>query len=247
MKKYGLIGYPLKHSFSYRYFADKFKNENIIAEYNNYEISNVDLLLKIISDDIEIKGLNVTIPYKEDVLKYLDDLDHTAHSIGAVNVIKVIRNHDRIFLKGYNSDIIGFKNSIEPLLDKNIHKKALILGTGGAAKAVYHGLKQLGIDSRYVSRQHHPDYLKYSDLTQDVIAEHKIIVNATPIGTFPKDEHCPDIPYEYLSSDHLLYDLVYNPPLTKFLSEGQERGAKIKNGYEMLELQALAAWEIWNE
>lgn len=247
MKKYGLIGYPLKHSFSYRYFADKFKSENIIAEYNNYEISNADLLLQIISHDTEIKGLNVTIPYKEDVIQYLDELDHTAHSIGAVNVIKVIRNHDRIFLKGYNSDIIGFKNSIEPLLDKSIHKKALILGTGGAAKAVYHGLKQLNIDSKYVSRQHHNEYLKYTDLNQDVISEYKIIINATPIGTFPKDEHCPDIPYQYLTSDHLLYDLVYNPPLTKFLSEGQKRGAKIKNGYEMLELQALAAWEIWNE
>lgn len=247
MKKYGLIGYPLKHSFSYRYFADKFKTENIVAEYNNYEISNVDLLLKIITDDIEIKGLNVTIPYKEDVLKYLDELDHTAHSIGAVNVIKVIRNHDKIYLKGYNSDIIGFRNSIEPLIDKDIHKKALILGTGGAAKAVYHGLKQLGIDSRYVSRQHHHEYIKYADLNSEIFEEYKVIINATPIGTFPKEEHCPDIPYQYLTEDHLLYDLVYNPPLTKFLSEGQKRGAKIKNGYEMLERQALAAWDIWNE
>lgn len=247
MKKYGLIGYPLKHSFSYRYFADKFSKENIVAEYNNYEISNVDLLPEIIANDTEVEGLNVTIPYKEDVIKYLDELDHTAQAIGAVNVIKVIRNHDRIYLKGYNSDVIGFTNSIKPLLDKNIHQKALILGTGGAAKAVAYGLKQLGIDSKYVSRQDHKEFLKYDDLSEKLISEYKIIINATPIGTFPKDEHSPDIPYQYLTSDHLLYDLVYNPPLTKFLLQGEEKGAKIKNGYEMLELQALAAWDIWND
>lgn len=247
MKKYGLIGFPLKHSFSYRYFGDKFNEENIDSQYNNYEIPNINLLPKILSDDTDIYGLNVTIPYKEDVIPYLDELDHTAHKIGAVNVIKVVRNNNRIYTKGYNSDIIGFTNSIQPLLNKEIHKKALILGTGGAAKAVYHGLTDLEIEPVYVSRQHNKGYLKYSDLDENLINEFKIIVNATPLGTFPNIEHCPPIPYHYLTTEHLLYDLVYNPPLTQFLKEGQSRGSQVKNGYQMLELQALAAWDIWNQ
>lgn len=246
MKKYGLIGYPLKHSFSFRFFADKFRDENIKAVYDNYEISNIDKLTSIIKSDNQLQGLNVTIPYKEQVFEYLDEVDDIAQKIGAVNVIKIKRENNSIRLKGYNSDVIGFQNSILPLLDKRIHKKALILGTGGAAKAVYYGLKELGIDSKYVSRTQKDNSLTYEDLSEEIIDEYKVIVNSSPLGTYPDINECPKIPYNLLTKDHLLYDLVYNPPLTKFLALGKEQGSKIKNGFEMLELQALGAWDIWN-
>lgn len=246
MKKYGLIGYPLKHSFSYRFFGDKFEQENIDAVYDNYEISDIGMLPSIISSESDLCGLNVTIPYKEQVIPFLDELDETAANIGAVNVIKIIRKEDKISLKGYNSDVIGFRNSISPMLNKDIHTKALILGTGGAAKAVYYGLQTLGIESKYVSRNPDENSFSYSDLSKEVLDEYKVIVNASPLGTFPDVDKCPDIPYELLTKEHLLYDLVYNPPITKFLSQGEAKGVKIKNGYEMLELQALAAWDIWN-
>lgn len=247
MKKYGLIGYPLKHSFSYRFFGDKFEVENIDAVYDNYEISDIKMLPSIISSEPDLWGLNVTIPYKEQVIPFLDEMDETAANIGAINVIKIIRKNGNIRLKGYNSDIIGFQNSIAPMLNKDIHKKALILGTGGAAKAVFYGLEALGIESKYVSRTPNSSNLSYSDLSKEVLHEYKVVVNASPLGTFPDVDKCPDIPYELLTEEHLLYDLVYNPPITKFLSLGEARGAKIKNGYEMLELQALGAWDIWSE
>lgn len=245
-KNFGLVGYPLKHSFSAKFFAEKFDKENIDASYNNYEIASIDLFPVIINNNPSLVGLNVTIPYKESVIPFLDQLDSTAEEIGAVNVIKIERNNDRLFLKGYNSDIIGFQNSIKPLIKKQIHQKALILGTGGAAKAVYHGLKQLGIECKFVSRTEKENQFTYSELNKNIIDEYKVIINSSPLGTFPNVDECPDIPYQYLTPEHLLYDLVYNPPITKFLALGNAQGAVTKNGYEMLELQALAAWDIWN-
>lgn len=247
MEKYGLIGYPLKHSFSSKFFTEKFDKEQIDAEYSNYEIADINILPSIISSDSTIKGLNVTIPYKEQVIRFLDELDETAEQIGAVNVIKIIKKEGRTILKGYNSDLIGFQNSIRPMIDPLVHTKALILGTGGASKAVEYGLKRLGLESKYVSRTSSAGVFTYRDLTTEVLSEYKVVVNASPVGTFPDVDACPDIPYEYLTDSHLLYDLVYNPPLTKFLELGQKQGAKIKNGAEMLKLQAIAAWNIWND
>lgn len=246
MDKYGLVGFPLKHSFSGKFFAEKFSRENIDAEYQNFEIDNIDLFPGIVSSIPDLKGLNVTIPYKEKIISFLDELDETAEAIGAVNVIKVIRSGDKILLKGYNSDLIGFQNSIQPLINPDLHRKALILGTGGASKAVNFGLKRLGLETKFVSRRSGIDIFTYEDLTKDVLGEYKVIVNASPVGTFPEVDNCPAIPYEYLTPDHLLYDLVYNPPVTKFLELGNARGAITKNGKEMLELQAIAAWNIWN-
>ncbi|SHE36809.1 shikimate dehydrogenase family protein [Dysgonomonas macrotermitis] len=247
MKTFGLIGFPLKHSFSYRFFGEKFKKEEIDAQYLNFEIANIGMLSDIVNEYSKLQGLNVTIPYKEQVIPLLDEMDTTAAAIGAVNVIKITRREGKVHLKGYNSDLIGFQRSISPLLDPAIHLKALILGTGGGSKAVEYGLKHLGLSTQYVSRTKRDGVLTYDELTKDVMDEYKVIVNASPVGTFPNVDECPNIPYEYIGKDHLLFDLVYNPPLTKFLDLGERRGAKIKNGAEMLELQAMAAWEIWNQ
>ncbi len=246
MQKYGLIGYPLKHSFSISYFNEKFQSEGIDAEYVNFEIPSINDLPGIIKGNPNLQGFNVTIPYKEKVISYLDEIDKTAIPIGAINVVKVIRQKGKVKLIGYNSDVIGFTRSIEPLLESH-HKKALILGTGGAAKAVYHGLKSLGVDSIYVTRQTRPDMLTYEELTPEIIAEHTIIVNCTPVGMYPQVDFCPNIPYEYLTPNHLLYDLLYNPDTTLFMKKGAAKGAVVKNGLEMLLLQAFAAWEIWNK
>lgn len=247
MKTFGLIGYPLKHSFSYRFFGEKFKKENIDAQYLNFEIADIGMLPDIIKEYTKLQGLNVTIPYKEQVIPFLDELDATANAIGAINVIKITRNGDNVYLKGYNSDYIGFRNSISPLINPDIHRKALILGTGGASKAVEYGLKDLGLDTKYVSRSKKDGMLTYDELSEDIMSEYTVIVNASPVGTFPNIDECPDIPYSYIGKNHLLYDLVYNPAVTKFLETGKSQGAKIKNGEEMLELQAIAAWHIWNE
>lgn len=246
MDRYGLVGFPLKHSFSAKFFSEKFSNENIDAEYLNIEIDDINLFPEIISSNPNLKGLNVTIPYKEQVIDFLDELDETAELIGAVNVIKIIRSVGGIRLKGYNSDLIGFENSIKPLINPDIHRKALILGTGGASKAVNFGLKRLGLETKFVSRSERPGMLTYDGLTKDIFNEYRVIVNASPVGTFPDVESFPAIPYEYLTKDHLLYDLVYNPPVTRFLASGARKGAITKNGKEMLELQAVAAWDIWN-
>lgn len=248
MDRYGLIGFPLKHSLSGKYFGEKFKKEGIDALYQNFEIESIKLFPQIITSHRDLKGLNVTIPYKERIIDFLDELDETAEAIGAVNVIKIMREGDKIRLKGYNSDLIGFQNSIQPLIDSDpgFHRKALILGTGGASKAVNFGLKRLGLETKFVSRSPHTDMFTYDDLSREIITEYTVIVNASPVGTFPDVEACPAIPYEYLTKKHLLYDLVYNPPVTKFLRMGEERGAKIKNGKEMWQLQAIAAWNIWN-
>lgn len=245
--KYGLIGYPLGHSFSRGYFNEKFKAEGIDAEYLNFEIPTIDDFIEVVESNPDLKGLNVTIPYKEQVINYLDELAPDARQIGAVNVIQIIRQpKGKVKLVGHNSDVIGFTQSIEPLL-KPHHHKALVLGTGGASKAVFHGLKSLGIEPTYVSRTpKDPSYLTYSQLTPEVMAGHTVIVNTTPLGMYPKADACPDIPYDLLTADHLLYDVVYNPDETLFMKRGQAQGATVKNGLEMLLLQAFAAWEIWN-
>lgn len=245
MQKYGLIGYPLKHSFSIGYFNEKFHSENIDAEYVNFEIPTINDFKKVIEENPDLCGLNVTIPYKEQVIPFLDSLDPDTAKIGAVNVIKIIRQKGKVRLVGYNSDIIGFTQSIQPLL-RPTHKKALILGTGGASKAVFHGLKNLGIESTFVSRTREQNgVLVYEELTPEIMAEHTVIVNCTPVGMYPKVDFCPNIPYECLTPNHLLYDLLYNPNITLFMKKGEERGADTKNGLEMLLLQAFAAWEIW--
>ena len=246
MDKYGLIGYPLGHSFSVTYFNEKFQSENIDAEYVNFEIPRIEDFMEVIDENPDLRGLNVTIPYKEQVIPYLDELDKDTAKIGAVNVIKIIRQGKaKVKLVGYNSDIIGFTQSIEPLLRPH-HKRALVLGTGGAAKAVYHGLENLGIESTYVSRtKRSNDVLTYQELTPEVMAEHTVIVNCTPVGMYPKVDECPEIPYDRLTSDHLLYDLLYNPNETLFMKKGRMHGSTVKNGLEMLLLQAFAAWGIW--
>ncbi len=246
MKTFGLIGFPLTHSFSQRYFSEKFANDNINARYLNFPISSIDDFPELFKHHPYLAGVNVTIPYKQEVIPFLDELDMTAKEIGAVNVIKTLWESKTPRLKGFNSDIIGFKNSLNPLLS-SAHKKALILGTGGASKAVAKGLKQLNIEFKYASRTPaNSDILGYNQITNETLSEYKLIVNTTPLGMFPKTDSCPDIPYSSLSSEHLLFDLVYNPEETLFLKKGNEQGAQIKNGLEMLHLQAEEAWRIWN-
>jgi len=244
MDVYGLIGYPLEHSFSKGFFNEKFASENISAVYVNYEIPSIKDFKKIVSSTPDLKGLNVTIPYKEQVIPYLDELSENARQIGAVNVVKLVRTKKKTRLIGYNSDIIGFKESIQPLLLPH-HHKALILGTGGSAKAIYYGLKQLGIESAFVSRTGTPPVFSYEALDSAVLKEYTVIVNCTPVGMFPKTDKCPDIPYHALTHDHLLYDLLYNPDETLFMKQGRAHGAIVKNGLEMLLLQAFASWRFW--
>ncbi|MDR0863393.1 MAG: shikimate dehydrogenase [Candidatus Symbiothrix sp.] len=245
MEQFGLIGYPLKHSFSKSFFNDKFNAENIDAEYINFEIPSIKEFKSIVKEHPNLKGLNVTIPYKEQVIPYLDQLSENARLIGAVNVVKIDRHKGKVKLTGFNSDIIGFKESIEPLLGEH-HQRALILGTGGSAKAIFYGLKQLGIIATYVSREKSSDtVLTYQELTERVMAAHSIIVNCTPVGMWPNVDECPAIPYEWITGKHLLYDLLYNPNETLFMKKGKEQGAKVKNGLEMLLLQAFASWEFW--
>lgn len=245
MEKYGLVGYPLGHSFSRDFFNEKFRNEHIDAEYFNFEIPSIEDFPSIIAQNPELKGLNVTIPYKEKVISHLDELSEEARAIGAVNVIRVEQRHGTVHLKGFNSDVIGFMRSIEPLMEP-CHRKALVLGTGGASKAVVYGLKKLGVQPTYVSRTPREGMLSYAQLTREVMDEYKVIVNCSPVGMYPHTEECPDIPYEYLGPQHLLYDLIYNPDETMFLRNGRERGATVKNGLEMLILQAYAGWDFWH-
>ena len=247
MEKYGLIGYPLGHSFSKNFFNDKFQAENIEAEYVNFEISSIQELKSVITNNPDLRGLNVTIPYKEQVIPFLDKISDQVKLIGAVNVIAFERLKGKLKLIGYNSDIIGFKNSIEPLLTPD-HKKALVLGTGGSAKAIYYGLKQLGVEPTFVSREKtSPDVLTYDDLLPEIMESHQVIVNCTPVGMWPNIEDCPNIPYHLLTESHLLYDLLYNPNETLFMKRGKEHEAVVKNGLEMLLLQAFASWDFWQE
>lgn len=244
---YGLLGYSLGHSFSKNYFNKKFASENICAKYVNFEIPDIKDLKAILKMNPNLKGLNVTIPYKEQVIPLLDSIDKDAKEIGAVNVIKLTKGRfGKQKLVGYNSDLIGFKESIHTILTPK-HKKALILGTGGASKAVYHGFKQIGISTTFVSRTPKKECITYEEVTPKIIEDHKIIVNTTPLGMFPNINQCPNIPYHLLNEDFLLYDLLYNPDETLFMKKGKEKGTTVKNGLEMLLIQAFSSWEIWNK
>ena len=244
MLKFGLVGRDISYSFSRGYFADKFKSENLLYTYVNFDLKSIDALNDIIKNTSNLKGLNVTIPYKEEVMPILDGLNKRAKKIGAVNTIRITPEKKLI---GYNTDYYGFKNSIKPYLKKH-HKKALILGTGGASKAIAYALKKLKIDYDYVSRSKKEGVkFLYSDLTNDIILSYSIIINCTPIGTFPNIEECPNIPYDSITKKHILFDLIYNPEQTKFLSNGYAKGATTLNGLEMLRLQAEKSWEIWNK
>lgn len=247
MEKYGLIGYPLGHSFSISYFNQKFQDESIDAVYENFEIPTIDALPEILDSNPNLRGLNVTIPYKEKVIPFLDSVSPEARAIGAVNVIRVTHESNDIKLKGYNSDVIGFTQSIEPMLDKKWHKKALILGTGGASKAIDYGLRNLGLETVFVSRYERPGTIQYKTITPDVIQEYNVIVNCTPIGMYPKTDECPLLPYEAMDQHTILYDLIYNPDETLFMKLGAQYGAQVKNGLEMLLLQAFASWEFWHD
>jgi shikimate dehydrogenase len=245
MDKYGLIGYPLGHSFSIGYFNEKFANENIDAQYINFEIPSIDNLVEVLSSNPQLRGLNVTIPYKEQVIRYLDSISPEAQAIGAVNVIRVSQKGNQTFLRGFNSDVIGFTKSIEPMLER-YHRKALILGTGGAAKAVDYGLKSLGLETQMVSRSRKTGAITYDDVKAETIEEYNVLVNCTPLGLYPNVDLCPTLPYNAMNSRTLLYDLLYNPDETLFMRKGREQGATVKNGLEMLLLQAFASWEFWN-
>lgn len=246
MDKYGLIGFPLGHSFSRNFFNEKFENEGIKAKYINFEIPQIEDLPEILASNPELKGLNVTIPYKQKVMAYLDELSPEAKAIGAVNVIRVSHKGKDVVLKGFNSDVIGFTRSIEPMLEP-AHKKALILGTGGASKAIEYGLKTLGLETLFVSRTKKENTITYEEVTPEIIKEYNVIVNCTPLGMYPKADTCPDIPYEAMDGHTILYDLIYNPDETLFLTKGVKYGATTKNGLEMLLLQAFASWEFWND
>lgn len=246
MDKYGLIGFPLGHSFSKNYFNEKFADEGIDAEYVNFEIPSIDDLPEVIDSNPNLKGFNVTIPYKEKVISFLDSVSPEARSIGAVNVVKVEHKGKNIVLRGYNSDVIGFTRSIDPMLNA-WHKKALILGTGGASKAINFGLKSLGLETVLVSRYERPGTIQYNKVTADVVKEYNVIVNCTPCGMYPHTDECPQLPYEAMDTHNLLYDLIYNPDETLFMKKGAAQGAVVKNGLEMLLLQAFASWEMWNK
>ena len=244
MRKFGLIGKTLVHSFSKKYFTEKFEREAVDANYKLYSMANVDSLRQFVQEH-SLCGLNVTIPYKQDVIPLLDEIDSEAQMVGAVNVIKIKREGERLCLKGFNTDVVGFRNSLKPLL-KPWHTSALVLGTGGASKAVLYVLENLGIAARCVSRQKREGMLTYETLDADVMRRNTLIVNTTPLGTFPNVDTCPDIPYRLLTEKHLLFDLVYNPEQTLFMKKGLQNGAAVKNGYEMLVGQAEASWRIWN-
>ena len=242
MKRYGLIGYPLSHSFSEKYFSEKFIREEIEdCSYELFPLENIEDVRLLFEVNKDLEGLNVTIPYKETVIQYLDDLDEVAEKIGAVNCIKI----DEIQKIGYNTDHAGFRDSIKNLIKKH-HHKALILGTGGSSKAIAFALKEIGLDFKYVSRTKKENQFIYEDLNKSIIDEYPVIINCSPVGMFPHINTCPQIPYEFLSKHNLLFDLIYNPEKTMFMEKGQQQGAIIKNGLEMLKLQAEYAWDIWN-
>jgi shikimate dehydrogenase len=242
---YGLIGFPLGHSFSATYFARKFSREGIEAQYRNFPLDEITRLTELLQDEKGLAGLNVTVPYKERIIPYLNELDPVAREVGAVNTVVVDRDGGLLSLKGYNTDVIGFERSLLEHLGSH-HKQALVLGTGGSAKAVEYVLRKLGIGMIRISRNRGEDRISYDDLGLDTVAGHTLVVNTTPVGMYPGVGECPPIPYDALTPGHLLFDLVYNPEKTLFLTRGQEQGAGIVNGYEMLVFQAEASWEIWN-
>jgi len=260
MKLYGLIGFPLSHSFSKKFFTEKFEREKIVdCKYELFPIEHISELIPLLRKHRDLCGLNVTVPHKINVLKYLDWIEHNARNAGAVNCIRIteespvmaaftgevgIKGHD-FRLEGYNTDIYGFENSLKPLL-KNRHDQALVLGDGGAARAVKCVLDNLGVTFKCVTRRSAPGNILFSELNARHIKDHLLIINTTPVGMSPNVDECPPIPYEAITDDHLLYDLIYNPEETLFLKKGAEQGATVKNGHEMLVLQAERSWEIWN-
>lgn len=247
MRLFGLIGYPLSHSFSAKYFAKKFEIENIPdTDYRIFPLENITEVNSLLKLQPDLQGFNITIPYKVAILPFLDHISDTARSVGAVNCVKIERNQSGVTLTGHNTDVYGFRESLVPAL-KLIHKNALVLGTGGAAKAVCFTLEELGINYKLVSRSGNEEsVLHYSQLTEKVISDNLLIINTSPVGTFPDVDQCPNIPYQFLTNKHLLFDLIYNPAETKFLKLGREAGATTLNGAKMLELQAEKSWEIWN-
>lgn len=260
MKQYGLIGYPLTHSFSKKFFTEKFEKEGIADHvYDLFELSNLSDFPELLRANPKLCGLNVTVPHKIGVVRYMDWISEEAKQVGAINCIRIsaespvlaafsgevgIKDHD-FKLEGFNTDVYGFEHSLKPLL-KHHHKKALLLGNGGAARAVKCVLDKLDIEYLLVTRRHDHNSILYTDLTPEIMAEHTVIINTTPLGTSPNVHECPPIPYDYITHHHLLYDLIYNPEQTLFLKQGHDKGAGTKNGYEMLVLQAEKSWEIWN-
>jgi shikimate dehydrogenase len=246
MRKFGLIGYPLGHSFSKNYFTDKFIKDRISdCSYENWPLKSLDEFRELIEDDEEICGLNITIPYKSEVMRFLDYLDPEANEIGAVNVIKIKRKSGQVKLYGFNSDVTGIRETLMPFISDNV-TNALILGTGGSSRAVFHVLKKSGLKVELVSRIRKPGVLSYSDIDSAILKETQLIINTTPLGMYPNTDSMPDINYEELNSKHILFDLVYNPEKTAFLRMGEERGCTILSGIKMLHSQAEEAWEIWN-
>ncbi|MBI9053104.1 MAG: shikimate dehydrogenase [Bacteroidales bacterium] len=247
MKLYGLIGKSLTHSFSLSYFKEKFIKEGIEdAYYNLYPLQTIDEFNQLITDSSELSGLNVTIPYKTEVIPFLDYLDNAAKEIGAVNTIKFNRENSKLKLYGYNTDCLGFWESLKPILNEN-HKKALILGTGGSSKAVSYSLRKANIQCLFASRNPiQENSISYDQINEQILQDYTIIINTSPLGMFPETDKYPNIPYKLVSSKHILYDLIYNPNQTVFLKKGQEQGAVIKNGLEMLKIQANYSWKIWN-
>lgn len=243
-KQYGLIGKDITYSFSQNYFTQKFKQLHLTdSSYSNFDIDKISEFSDIIERFDNLKGLNVTIPYKQAVIPYLDSLSKKATQIGAVNTIRITKKNK---LKGYNTDWYGFYHSLKPLLKKQ-HTHALILGTGGASKAIEYVLQKLGIAYKFVSRTKLDNELTYEDLNQEIITQYTLIINTTPLGTFPNVEDKPYIPYQYISNQHLVYDLIYNPEKTEFLRLAEQNQATIKNGHEMLVLQAEKAYRIWSK
>lgn len=243
MRQFGLIGFPLSHSFSKRFFTEKFEREGLTdCRYDLYPLQSIEELPGLLKKIPALEGLNVTIPCKKQVLPFLNDREGIPSSLDACNCIRIRDGK----LTGYNTDIFGFRQSLQPLLQSH-HQKALVLGNGGASAAVIHVLRQLKIEFELLSRQLHTgSTCRYSDLTKEMTESHTLIINTTPLGMHPDTESCPDIPYQYLSSKHLLYDLVYNPGITSFMQKGMQKGATVKNGEEMLILQAEESWRIWN-
>ena len=245
MEVYGLIGKTLKHSFSPAYFAEKFRLLDVEGEYHLFELTELDELSALIQSLPELKGLNVTIPYKRQVLDYLDEVDPAAREIGAVNTIRINRDNQGIQTRGFNTDVIGFEQSLKPLLKEREVTSALVLGTGGSSEAVRFVLDNLGLNYTSVSRNRRPGVITYDEITRQVVEKNLLIINTTPLGMYPDIESKPELPYHFLGADHILYDLVYNPEQTAFAKAGLKAGASVKTGLEMLQLQAEASWRIW--
>lgn len=247
MKTYGLIGKELGHSFSKTYFEQKFNSLGIQAQYLNFELDAIQQIERIIIDHPELKGLNVTIPYKKSVMRLVDKLDAVAAEIGSVNTLKIERTGDEIRILGYNTDAIGFEETLKPLINGRNNLSALILGSGGASNAVAFVLNKLNISYFLVSRTPiNKDQISYTEITEKILSKHQLIINTTPVGMYPQVDEVPPIPYQYLDEKHILYDLIYNPKETKFLKVGIGKGCQTTNGLKMLEIQAEAAWNIWN-